>query len=423
MPDSSPVGASLDFPSRSGAVRSGTQTQDRRDVRRMPMLALRRCEPGRTPATTAIGWTILAALVLASGCNRGAYRASKLPSQYQASVVHSAQHVDLSRLSQPSSRSEVVYPGDTVNLSIATGLESRPVSGWLLRVNESGTVNVPLIGDVDVGGMELTMAESAVQQAGIERGIYRNPQVSMTIQRRRSNKVTVLGAVKKEGTYELPSNQSDLLTALVAAGGLSEDADTRVEIRNPGLPYLAARESGNHGDVELAGASGPGAGEDAPVQLAGTASQGATAAPQALQVDLASPEASQTNLRVQDGGVIMVMQRPPSTVQVLGLVKKPGQIEVPPEQEMRLLDAVARAGGLTTEIADKVLIVRQVPGQNQSVLIQASIDRAKRDHLENLRISAGDVVSVEETPLTFITNELYKYMRFSVTAASQLAIF
>jgi polysaccharide export outer membrane protein len=119
----------------------------------------------------------------------------------------------------------------------------------------------------------------------------------------------------------------------------------------------------------------------------------------------------------------MVMQRPPSTVQVLGLVKKPGQIEVPAEQEMHLLDAVAMAGGLTTEIADKVLIVRQVPEQGESVLIQASIDRAKRDHLENIRLAAGDVVSVEETPLTFITNELYKYMRFSVTAASQLAIF
>jgi polysaccharide export outer membrane protein len=399
--------------------------QDRRTVRRLPMFALRRCEPGTTPATTAIGWSVVAALLLASGCNRGAYRASKLPSQYQATVVHSAQHVDLSRLSQTSPKSEVVYPGDTVTLSVATGLESRPVTGWLLRVNEAGAVNVPLIGDVDVGGMELTLAESAVQQAGIERGIYRNPQVTMTIQRRRSNKVTVLGAVHKEGTYELPSNQSDLLAALVAAGGLSEEADTRVEIRNPGLPYLADSDSGsgNRAGSSASVASDREPGADRDVQLTGYSNQASMTTPQAVQVDLASPDAAQSNLRVQDGGVIMVMQRPPSTVQVLGLVKKPGQVEIPPEQEMHLLDAVAMAGGLTTEIADKVLIVRQVPGQNQSVLIQGSMDRAKRNHLENIPLAAGDVVSVEQTPLTFITGELYKYMRFSVTAASRLALF
>jgi polysaccharide export outer membrane protein len=399
--------------------------QDRRNVRRLPMLPLRRCEPGRMPATTAIGCSALAALlVLASGCNRGAYRASNLPSQFQASLVHSAQHVDLSQLSQSSPKSEVVYPGDTVNLSVATGLEARPVSGWLLRVNETGTVNVPLIGDVEVGGMELVLAESAVQQAGVDRGIYRNPQVTMTIQRRRSNKVTILGAVNKEGTYELPSNQSDLLAALVAAGGLSQEADTRVEIRNPGLPYLARGESDGNGASELDRAEGSADHSDAAdVQLTGYSNQSSMATPQAVQVDLASPDVAQSNLRLQDGGVVMVMQRPPSTVQVLGLVKKPGQVDIPAEQEMHLLDAVAMAGGLTTEMADKVLIVRQVAGQDRAVLVQASIDRAKRDHVENIRLAAGDVVSVEQTPLTFIAGELYKYMRFSVTAASSLAIF
>jgi polysaccharide export outer membrane protein len=397
--------------------------QDRRNVRRLPMLTLRRCETGRMPATTAISCSALAVLLLACGCNRGAYRASNLPSQFHASLVHSAQHVDLSQLSQSSPKSEVVYPGDTLNLSVATGLETRPVAGWLLRVNETGTVNVPLIGDVDIGGMELALAESAVQQAGIERGIYRNPQVTMTIQRRRSNKVTVLGAVNKEGTYELPSNQSDLLAALVAAGGLSEEADTRVEIRNPGLPYLAGGESAG-GSLSNTNPVEDDADRDgADVQQTAYAGQSSMATPQAVQVDLASPDVAQSNLRVQDGGVVMVMQRPPSTVQVLGLVKKPGQVDIPAEQEVHLLDAVAMAGGLTTEIADKVFIVRQVAGQDKAVLIQASIDRAKRDHLENIQLAAGDVVSVEQTPLTFIAGELYKYMRFSVTAASSLAIF
>jgi polysaccharide export outer membrane protein len=142
-----------------------------------------------------------------------------------------------------------------------------------------------------------------------------------------------------------------------------------------------------------------------------------------MRVDLAAAEPGQRDLSVRDGGVVMVMRRPANNVQVFGLVKKPGQFDVPVEQELRLLDAVAMAGGLTTEMADKVLVVRQLPEQNKSVMIQVSIDKAKRDYVENIRLAPGDVVSVEETPLTFVTTELQKYIRFSVTAASRLAFF
>ena len=96
----------------------------------------------------------------------------------------------------------------------------------MLRVDDHGVVNVPLVGNVKIGGMELTNAEAAIHDASIAREIYRNPQVAVAVQKRRSNKVTVLGAVNREGTFELPSNQSDLLAALVAAGGLAKDADT-----------------------------------------------------------------------------------------------------------------------------------------------------------------------------------------------------
>lgn len=379
------------------------------------------------PVATPL-WIALLALLAATGCNRGAYRASNLPSQFQAPVVHSAQHLDLSRLSQSSQRNEVVYPGDTVNVSIATGLETRAMPSWLLRVSDTGAVNVPLVGDVDVGGLELNLAEAAIHEASISRGIYRNPQVSLTVARRRSNKVTVLGAVTKEGTYELPSNQSDLLSALVAAGGLSQEAHTLVEIRNPGAPYLLGDRPSPTGStgVEPAAAeqSPEWAGEDdSQIQQAGYSNPAATAGPQTMRVDLAASEPGQRDLSVRDGGVVMVMRRPANNVQVFGLVKKPGQFDVPVEQELRLLDAVAMAGGLTTEMADKVLVVRQLPEQNKSVMIQVSIDKAKRDYVENIRLAPGDVVSVEETPLTFVTTELQKYIRFSVTAASRLAFF
>lgn len=383
------------------------------------------------PATTfsrrrwlLLGLPALCLIVLA-GCqsHRDAYRASKLPPQFAAPVAHSARHLDLSRLSQSTRRNEVVYPGDLLKVSVATGLEEMEAPTWLLRIDESGNVLVPLVGQVPVGGMELTVAEAAIHEASVERGIYRKPQVSVTVEHRKSNQVTILGAVNKEGAYELPSNQSDVLAALVAAGGLSDDADTVIEVRAPPGDGLASIPSGDADSGRARTADlRPGdaaAGSVEPAQY----SPAPPAAGQSVRIDLATAPPAAANYHVPDGGVVMVMRRPKHTMQVIGLVKQPGQFEIPVDQDLRLLDAVALAGGLTTELADSVLVVRNSTNGREAIVIKASLDDAKREHLENLRLAPGDVVSIEETALTYITSELQKYFRFSVSAASGLAFF
>jgi len=366
-------------------------------------------------------------VLLLAGCHRGAYQASKLPHAYAAPVVRSAQHLDLSRLSQSSQRNEVVYPGDMINVGIATGLETRGATSWMLRVDDRGSVNVPLIGDVDIGGLELTEAEAAIHNASVEREIYRNPQVSVAVQKRRANAVTVLGAVEKEGTYQLASNQSDLLSALVAAGGFSKDADTVVEIRTPAAPVTrTTARTGAAAESEIV--AGGDAEDPGRVTLASLGEDNDAPADrpaplQSTRIDLTRTDAQSANYHVQDGGVVMVMRRPKQTMQVSGLVKKPGQFEMPVDQELHLLDAVALAGGLTTEFADKVIIVRGSNGGRESIMISASLDKAKRDHRENIALGVGDVVYVEQTPLTFTMTELQKYIRFTVSAASRLTLF
>lgn len=380
--------------------------------------AVRRCQ---LPA-------ILCGLLVLTGCNRGAYRASNLPRAYVAPVVHSAQHLDLSRLSQGSQQNEVVYPGDLVSVSVATGLELRGAGTWMLRVDDAGMVNVPLVGNVEVGGMELTSAEAAIHKASVAREIYRNPQVSVAIQKRRSNKITVLGAVNREGTYELPSNQSDLLAALVAAGGLADDADTVIEIRAPKSPVPSGDAAIARVGATDTDSNAPGRATLADFDEPAEWPPGPPAAPPAelprsVRIDLASSNLQNVDHAVADGGVVMVMRRPEQMLQVIGLVKRPGQFEVPPDQEVRLLDAVAMAGGLSTEFADKVFVVRNVEGGGQSIMIQASLDKAKREQLENIRLKAGDVVSIEQTAVTFVMTELQKYVRFTVSAASRLTFF
>ena len=74
------------------------------------------------------------------------------------------------------------------------------------------------------------------------------------------------------------------------------------------------------------------------------------------------------------------------------------------------------AGGLRLEIADKVHIMRTPPNSTESIIIQVSIRDAKRDGASNVRLAAGDIVSVEETPVTFVVGTIRDFVRFGFTS-------
>jgi len=144
---------------------------------------------------------------------------------------------------------------------------------------------------------------------------------------------------------------------------------------------------------------------------------------ESLQVDLEAVHPHDgRDYRLEDGSVVMVMNPPPRTIRVMGLVRRPGEFELPPDRDLRLLDALAMAGDRDLQFADKVRIVRQVPGADRTLVIKASVRAAKRNHVDNPRLAPGDVVSVDETFLTFAATELRKYIRIGISATSRLAI-
>jgi polysaccharide export outer membrane protein len=123
------------------------------------------------------------------------------------------------------------------------------------------------------------------------------------------------------------------------------------------------------------------------------------------------------NPYLEDGAVVAVREKPPRTVHVLGKVQRPGHFELPDDHDLRMLDAVALAGGRTLQLADKIRVVRQVPGRSSPVVVKASVREAKRGGDANLRLAPGDVVSVEETPATFAVETLRDLVRFGFSAA------
>lgn len=361
------------------------------------------------------------AVAPAVGCAGRVVQATKMPAHYQAADISNARTADLGRLSMPTVASDILEPQDVVDVAIASGLEPvGQVAGTPVRLDDEGIATLALVGQVRLAGLEPFAAEQAIAAAAVARGLYKAPQVTVTMRKKAVNRITVIGAVEKQGVQELPRGQSTVLAALVAAGSLNKSAGTVVEIRRHG-----------RGATPLAKAAGPTAANSAvqpavalsadggPLPLPPTA--GAGQPDSFLQLDLADLDpASGRDVQLRDGDIVRVETRDPVPINVIGLVRKPGQFEVPVNKPLRLLDAIALAGERSNPWADKIIVTRHVSGEAEPVVIQTGISAAKRDDAANIRLSPGDVVSVEQTPRTTLHSIVTSIFRFGVGASVPL---
>ena len=339
---------------------------------------------------------------LAAGCRTPSdYRAAKLPTELRAEKGQSSKSIDLSSIAQQSINEDLIYPGDVLQVTVATGIEENEPHTWPLRVSDEGLIEVPLIGPVRLAGLNLLQAEREIRRISIERDIYRRPHVSVLMQQRRMISVRVVGAVNNPGVHELPAAGSDLLAALVAAGGLNEKAGTLVELRHPNSTKSYSRSERFEGVALASFEQSP----DVPNR--------------SIQIDLSDKNAmsGEVDLHVEDGSVIMIPEKPSHSISVIGLVKKPDNYELPPDETLRVLDAIALAGGRRISVADRVRVIRQAEEDEESIVIAVSIKAAKRNGQENLVLAAGDTVSVEDTPTTFVVETLQSFIRFGFSSA------
>jgi polysaccharide export outer membrane protein len=96
-----------------------------------------------------------------------------------------------------------------------------------LRIDPQGSIDLPLVGRVRVGGMTLDEARNAIA-ASFQRHV-RNPKVSLNVVDYHSQPVSVLGAVNNPGLLQLQGGKT-LAEIISMAGGIRPDAGYTVRI-------------------------------------------------------------------------------------------------------------------------------------------------------------------------------------------------
>ena len=76
-----------------------------------------------------------------------------------------------------------------------------------VRVSEDGRISLPLVGEVEVEGITKAGLEKKLSQL-LEEKYLQDPQVTVFISEYQSKRVSVLGAVRNPGPYELLGRQT-----------------------------------------------------------------------------------------------------------------------------------------------------------------------------------------------------------------------
>jgi polysaccharide biosynthesis/export protein VpsN len=129
--------------------------------------------------------------------------------------------VDNSQVKLPTPmESTTLGPGDLFTLEVV-GEKDLPKE---FQVASDGTVDFPYVHRIEVQGLEPQQIARTVRDLLIEKRILIDPSVIVSVKEYNSKRITVLGEVRKPGSFPLTTGMT-LVQAISNAGGLSAIAN------------------------------------------------------------------------------------------------------------------------------------------------------------------------------------------------------
>ena len=142
----------------------------------------------------------------------------------------SARIVAADKAPEPSSISTPAPPADYVLQPydlIGIVVFQEPDLGRDVRLSGESTINLPLIGSVNLTGKTIRSAQETIRRL-YDQDYLVNPQVNITVKEYAKQDVNVLGSVNSPGAVSLPPGQPlNLLDAITRAGGFTRLADRK----------------------------------------------------------------------------------------------------------------------------------------------------------------------------------------------------
>ena len=130
----------------------------------------------------------------------------------------------------PTGPNYVIGPQDTLDIAVW----KEPDLTRTLPVRPDGKISLPLLDDVQAGGLTPTQLGAEITQR--LKKYFTDPRVTVIVATVASQRVYILGEVTRAGAYPLVSGMT-ILQALSSAGGLTQFA-------NPRNVYLLREENG-----------------------------------------------------------------------------------------------------------------------------------------------------------------------------------
>jgi polysaccharide biosynthesis/export protein len=191
-----------------------------------------------------------------------------------------------------------------------------------IRIGENGTLELPMIGSIKaVGGTPLQLAVEIRTRLD---AFVREPEVSVDLIEVKSRPISVMGAVKSPGVYQLNAPKR-LLEVLAGAGGVDETAGSVININRP-----------------------RGAG---PIAVSGAIESSDYFSAQISLPELVEGRHPESNILVKPHDVITVPRA--KLVYVIGEVRKSGGFVLRERENMSVLQAISLAEGLTATAGSK----------------------------------------------------------------------
>ena len=285
-----------------------------------------------------------------------------------------------------------------------------------LRVSAGGEISMPLLGAVQSSGLTARELEGTLEVR--LRQYMKDPHVGVFVTTVESHPVSVVGAVKKPGVFQIRGTKT-VLEMLYMAEGLSDDAGDEVLVmRGAGL-HFGSDSNGGSANPDVTASPAP----QSPSQ---------TQMPSGAADDLSYNDTIKINLKdllesgdqrfnvaVYPGDIVKVTRG--GIIYVIGDVKKPGGFVLKTDQNMSVLKAIALAEGLNATAAkSRTKIIRTDEKTGQRFEFPIDLGKVLAGKTPDTPLKPADIVFI---PNSSGKTMLYKGSEAAVATASGLIIW